>query len=226
MTCNEIQSQLSEYVDGELRPETRHEIAEHLQSCLVCRREFKALKAVIAAAGELPESTDPGRDLWPAIESRLAAVRPARDVSSTDPDTARPWWTQLAAAVIAMLALSVPLSVWWVGRAVDQQSADGQVMATTELADEENIRARAEMARSEDGVMLARTDLLAAIEFQRGVVAEDTLQVFEQNMYLLDRAIGELWAALEEDPYNHRLRLQLAARYQQEKKLLQRVSRV
>ena len=45
-------------------------------------------------------------------------------------------------------------------------------------------------------------------------------------MILLDQAIGELRAALDEDPQSLRLRMLLASRYQQERKLLQRVSRV
>jgi len=85
---------------------------------------------------------------------------------------------------------------------------------------------QAEIARSEDGVMLAWTDLVTTIERQRDVIEEDTVRVFEENMNLLDLAIGEIRQALDEDPQNRRLRMLLAARYQQERKLLQKASRV
>ena len=225
MSCNEIRDQLSEYLDGGLSVRQRQEIDVHLQSCLICRRALPALHDVVNAANHLPAEIPPSRDLWPRIASRLPEDRPGHRPTALVSDGEGQWWSRLAAAAVAAVALSIPLTVWWVDRHEERPPVANQQPVTTEDEGETN-RERAELARTEDGVMLARTDLLTVVEFQRGLVADDTLRVFEQNMVLLDQAIGEIRAALEEDPYNHRLRLQLAARYQQEKKLLQRVSRV
>ncbi len=125
------------------------------------------------------------------------------------------------AAGLALLVLSVPLSVWWVGRHNGEA-----VTGTAASPDPGTLTARAQLARSEDRVQLTRRDLIAAIERHRDVIEDDALEVLEENMRLIDRAIGEIRLALDEDPQNRRLRMLLANRYRQERKLLQSVSRV
>lgn len=210
MNCSETRKQLSDYLDGELSPEACHQIDRHLGECLACRGELEELRSLTVMSAELEPEIRPRRDLWPGIEAR---IDPSRSQSP-------PWWLQLAAAGIALAVLSVPLSVWWAGR----QDED---LATTQIEVQDDfVTTQAELARSEDGVLLARTDLITAIERHRDVIENDTLRIWEDNMALLDQAIGELRAALNEDPQNLRLRMLLASRYQQERKLLQKVSRV
>jgi len=211
MSCPEIREQLNEYLDGELAPEAQDQIDRHLGQCLACRAELESLRSLKARAGELDSEIQPGRDLWPGIETRIEASRAQTP----------PWWLQLVAAGIALAVLSVPLSVWWMGR------QDGELTTTAQIEVEADfVATQAELARSEDGVLLARKDLVTAIERHRDVVEEDSLRIWEDNMLILDQAIGELRVALNEDPQNLRLRMLLAARYQQERRLLQKVSRV
>lgn len=211
MSCQRIQQDLHDYLDDEMSRYDRHLVEQHLATCAECREELAGLRSLVEAAGKLDSEVAPNRDLWPAIEVRLKADRPAK----------RLWWLQLAAAGIALAVLSVPLSVWWAGRGLeDDRTAIEHEHQTPSVA------IQAQLARSEDGVLLARTDLVTAIERRRDVVEADTLLMLEENMILLDRAIGEIRTALEEDPQNFRLRMLLAARYQQERKLLQKVSRV
>lgn len=211
MSCQEIRPNLNDFVDEELSEHERLRVEQHLAVCDTCRQDMTALRSLLAAARQLGPEVAPGRDLWPTVESRLESER----------STARQWWLQLAAAGIALVILSVPLSVWWTGRNVDDSRATIEHELPTP-----SVSTQAQLARSEDGVLLPRTDLVIAIESRRDVVAADTLLVLEENMDLLDRAIGEIRTALEEDPQNLRLRMLLAARYQQERKLLQKVSRV
>jgi len=213
MNCLQIQQQLNDYLDGELSDEIRGQVSRHLGECLACRRQHDRLRSLVSRAGELPSEIRPSRDLWPGILARI-------DKGSS---LGQSWWLQLAAAGIALAVLSVPLSVWWVGRQDGGTSHSAHV--EVELEDD-TVTTRAELARSEDGVLLARTDLVTAIERHRDVIEDDALQILEDNMILLDRAIGELRVALDEDPQNLRLRMLLASRYQQERKLLQKVSRV
>jgi len=211
MNCPQIQEQLNDYLDGELSQEAHQAIDRHLGECLVCRRELEAARTLEVWTAGLDSEIQPSRDLWPGIEARI----------NKSPAEAPPWWLQLAAAGIALAVLSVPLSVWWAGRLDESVSATAQVAIEDEL-----VAAQAELARSEDGVLLARTDLITAIERHRDVIEDETLRIWEDNMILLDQAIGELRSALNEDPQNLRLRMLLASRYQQERKLLQKVSRV
>ena len=213
MTCSQIQQQLNDYLDGDLTEEIREQVDRHLDECLDCRREYEGLRSLVDQAGALEPEIRPSRDLWPSIHTSIGRSRP---LGSS-------WWLQLAAAGLALAVLSLPFSAWWMGRHDRDLSTSAQI----EVEDEDDSStARAEMARAEDGVLLARTDLFTAIERHRDVIEDDTLRVWEDNMNLLDQAIGELRVALDEDPQNLRLRMLLASRYQQERKLLQKVSRV
>jgi len=211
MNCPQTEEQLNDYLDGELSAEMDEQLHRHLEECSACRLQYESLRSLTVQAGELDPVIRPSRDLWPGIQARIGKTR------TQEP----PWWLQLAAAGIALAVLAVPLSVWWAGR----QESDISTPAQVEI-DDDSVTLQAELARSEDGVLLARTDLLTAIERHRGVIAADTLRIWEENMIVLDQAIGELSAALDEDPQNLRLRMLLASRYQQERKLLQKVSRV
>jgi anti-sigma factor RsiW len=211
MICDEIRQSFDDYLDDELSARARHQVERHVTRCDSCRAELAELRSLIEAAQGLDLQTAPDHDLWPAIAARL----------ENEVTVETPWWLRLAAAGIALAILSLPLSVWWLGRSDES--------ARSELQSEQPIQpltVQAELARAEDGVQLPRTDLVTAIERRRDVVPDDTLHVLEENMMLLDRAIGETRAALDDDPQNLSLRMLLAARYQQERKLLQKVSRV
>ena len=211
MSCTDFRRRFDAYLDRELDTTDRAAVEQHLEDCRDCRREIEAQQSVIDAAHALEKTLTPSRDLWPAIERRIEAGR----------STSQTGWLQWAAAAIALLVLSIPISVWWTGR------SDSGSTASVEMATEnDSLATQAVMARSEDGVLLPRTDLIAAIERHRDVVEDTTLVVFEENMQLIDQAIGELHAALEADPQNLRLRMLLASRYQQERRLLQKVNRV
>jgi len=226
MNCNEVQQVLHDYVDDQLTEVSRQSIDEHLGRCLTCRRELESLRSLLAAAQGLPSEIQPSTDLWPGVESRLPSARAVRPETTRLAQPERFRWLQLVAAVITLLVLSVPISVWWAGRDSDKVVSVPQIPTTAPEIGPELVAVQAEIARSEDGVMLAWTDLVTTIERQRDVIEEDTVRVFEENMNLLDLAIGEIRQALDEDPQNRRLRMLLAARYQQERKLLQKASRV
>lgn len=211
MKCPDALHLLDDYLDEELTAETRSEFEGHLRRCPECRRELESLQSLLDRTHELEAEIRPARDLWPGIETRV------RDLTAPD----RQWWSQLAAAAVILVILSIPLSVWWAGRQPSETEATIEIGAS-----DRGLAVQANLARSEDGVMLPRTDLAAAIERRRDVVEDRTLVVLEENMRLLDKAIGELHAALEDDPQNLHLRMSLAARYQQERKLLQKAYRV
>jgi negative regulator of sigma E activity len=59
--CNEVQSGLSEYLDGRLSGREMQEIDAHLQECFECARESKSLRelqASLASLGPVPEPAD------------------------------------------------------------------------------------------------------------------------------------------------------------------------
>ena len=59
--CNEVQSSLTEYLDGRLSGREMQEIGAHLQACRECSREstsLRELQASLAGLGPVPEPPD------------------------------------------------------------------------------------------------------------------------------------------------------------------------
>ena len=214
MSCDRIRDLLDDYLTGDLPADVSQEVHEHLGRCLSCRREWKELQDLLEQTAELPAEIFPERNLWPEIEMRIGATRS---------EPSRPWWLYLAAAVLALAVFSAPLSRWW----LDQRTPDApQARSQPVESDPAATRIAAEIARSQDGVLHAHKDLLEMIERRRDRFDPEVLVVVEENMRILDEAIGQLHLALEEDPGNRRLHLLLATRYQQEVNLVKRVVRV
>ena len=218
MRCNEVSELLDDFLDGELSEHESSSIESHLSSCLPCRSSYNEFHELVQAAGRLPEKVEPARDLWPEITAKIEASQ-TKSVLRFPSPSASSRWLQLAAAM-ALLVLGL-----WIAssRGVDVTRRETLTEHTGSL---ESLTEQAELAHSEDGVMLARTDLLTTIERKRGIVDEQTLQQIEADMRVLETAIGQIRSALAEQPDNRKLRLALAARYQQEVRVLQRVSRV
>jgi RNA polymerase sigma factor (sigma-70 family) len=221
MNCDSFADHVDDYVDGTLERNLVASIERHLATCTSCRSNLDELRSLMKAASDLPGGIDPGRNLWPQIADRIdSSVIDWSGRRSTPPQTLR--WLQMA-AVIGLMVFGL-----WVARSQIHQGpsrpaarldASGQ-SARQSLAD------YADRAHTEDGIMLAKKDLLSTIEQRRDVLDDHTLQQIEADMLVLDEAIGQIRAALVEQPENRRLKLALAARYQQEVRLLQQVSRV
>lgn len=218
MTCTDFQKQLDDYLDGELQENERKLLEGHLETCLSCNRALLQVRDLVELAHRLPSEIDPDRPLWPGIESRIAPAATAFDGTgrpATSP--ARAWqWASLAAAAALALALAVPFML-------EREDARGAAGEAAGLVDAEDT---AMLARSEDGVVLPRTDLLTALERRRDTLPAAAFSQLEANARLIDQAIAEVRSALEQNPSDRRLEHLLATRYQQEVSLLKQVNRV
>jgi len=61
--CESFQLLMSGYLDGELTPEDRARLEQHLASCGGCRKEFDKMKRLVAAASEL-RLDEPPEEVW------------------------------------------------------------------------------------------------------------------------------------------------------------------
>lgn len=219
MSCRDIRARLDDFVDGELPKRQRETVQRHLTDCSACRREEEELRSLLAAARRLP-GLAPDLDLWNGIEARLHSERWTARLGRLGPPRRLVQPLLMAAAVVALVALSIPL--------VRQQLAPpgGPVAAAPAQDEIGDTAALAELARLEDGTLTPRRDLLEAIELDRAVLAPATLATVESNIREIDAAIGEIRAALEAHPDNPHLSRLLAARYQQEVVLLKQLKRV
>jgi anti-sigma factor RsiW len=182
---------LSGYLDDELDTDGRAAVEAHLRECEQCRVDLRQLEAVVARARELTDRP-PAVDLWPAITRRLAMpVEPVTDLTQRRARRRIAFSVpQLAAAGVALMLLSAG-AVWLtVGRdeppvvAVDSTAPVTTVPVSTELA-------------AYDATI---ADLQAALRLDGDRLDTATVRVLEENLAIIDRAIAEARAALEEDP--------------------------
>ena len=73
--CERMDEQLNDFVDGLLSDTAARDVTAHLETCAACSDALSSLRALKAEAAALPDSLQPGRDLWPAIERKLDAGR-------------------------------------------------------------------------------------------------------------------------------------------------------
>ncbi|MFI5274527.1 MAG: anti-sigma factor family protein, partial [Ktedonobacterales bacterium] len=73
----EQRERLSTYLDGELAPAERAELAAHLATCDACQAELASLRAVRALLRGLPEPVSPRSFALPIARPAVVAVTPA-----------------------------------------------------------------------------------------------------------------------------------------------------
>lgn len=147
-----------------------------------------------AALKELPREVDPSRDLWPAIEARLARRPPAM----------RPLWAYSLAA--SVLVAVVAGALWSFGLRHGRDTTPQQIVAQGTSAQESYFAQRA--AYAEQSVQSA-TNLSPA-----------TREVILKNLQIIETSMQSIQAALDQDPNNPRLRALLFDLYQNEARLL------
>ncbi len=167
----------------------------------------------------------PGSDLWPRVEARIRGTGEA-DAERMDASGGRRRLGRWALAAAAALAIGLAVPV-----AVDRLAAPGDSPAAAARRERDErayqeIVAAAARARVADGTLQPRRDLESLLAQNRGRLDGETVAALELEVDRLQKAIGEIYLALEEQPENRQLRLQLAARYRQESDLLQRLGRV
>ena len=99
--CQDIQPDLSAYVDGELAPSRRAEIETHVASCSRCQRELAGLKTLAAGVAALPR-LQPAPRFLAEVRRKIAQGHGPESISWTD-YLFRPFWLKVpleAAAVI------------------------------------------------------------------------------------------------------------------------------
>lgn len=85
MNCEQVQSLLAAYLDGEVTPSERALVLAHLSGCTVCQQELNLLSTarsqIRAALQRRAVQAVPSREAWSRLEARLTKV--AQPSSST-----------------------------------------------------------------------------------------------------------------------------------------------
>lgn len=201
-------ARLSEYVDGELAADERVALERHLEQCGPCRTVVGDLERLRDLAGTLADR-EPERDLWPGIEARIGAARVL---------PLRRRWTftlpQLAAAAVLFLVVGAG------GAAVALRGTAGTPGPGALTSTDSGAVPIALAASSSFDNAVA--DLERVLAERRGQLDSTTIQVLEQSLRTIDRAIAQARAALATDPNDPYLNAHLAETMRRKLNLMRR----
>ena len=212
MKCDDVVLVLDKLLDRQLDDAGQAEVKAHLDGCAACAEAHRSLIELRDRVADLPRSVAPPRDLWPEIESRIAAKKVARG---------RFGRRALMAAAAAVVLITSVVTAYLVGR---QQAVPTVVVAP---ASRETTSAVLAASFAELGVhdyQATRHHLLDVLEGRRNELSPATLEVVVANLRLIDEAMGEIAEALGEDPGNEVLMRRLVATYRQQVNLLERAA--
>ncbi len=219
MTTDAFTDRLSEYLDDDLRPEERRQVAAHLAQCSACRATLDELRSVVSEAKALGDSA-PSSDLWSSVAARIEPagqlrlrVSPFRRAISSRLSFTLP---QLAAAGLALMVLSGGLV--WMARSGNPR-ADFQPISA-QVDTDPVIPAHFADRHYDEAV----ADLQGTLEAERSKLDPETVRVLEKNLAAIDQAIDESRRALQADPSNVYLNTHFADARQRKLVLLRRAT--
>ncbi|MGW8268547.1 MAG: zf-HC2 domain-containing protein [Longimicrobiales bacterium] len=190
---------LQDYREGLLPSEASESVRAHLEACGSCRGELEALADLMGGLEELPREAQPGRDLWPQIEwrigSRAAREEPAENRARPGRQITFQAWQLLAASIT--VALLSGGAVWAVLTGGPRGSPPAPV-ASAPIR--ETLAQPVGWEAALDEYDQAVADLEGVLEMGKGVLDPATVQILEENLLIIDRAIAEAQEALALDP--------------------------
>ncbi|MBN1423839.1 zf-HC2 domain-containing protein [Candidatus Fermentibacteria bacterium] len=190
---------LNDFVDGALPREKRREIARHLRVCAECRAEVGWLRSLRAEVRSMPTALPPRHDLWQGIRARTAAA-PRRRAASI----------RLERRVILHPAWAWAFSV-------------GVCVLFTLIAPWSQAPMMASRLVGCDGGSLAGYEPASVLGNRPAV---EVKAVMSRHIDMVDDAIGQLFAALREDPTDLRLVRMLRQEFQRKVSLVRNTARL
>ena len=221
MNTDRFTELLSDYLDHDLPRAEYDAVERHLATCTECRETLAGLVAVKARAASLVDPPAP-TDLWAGIASRIgtagstrvAPPRPAEVFELPKPRRtwAMPQWV-LAAAAFLVIAVG---AAWFVRTRIP---ASG----TSQIATRGGTDASS-AAFDPNQIETEIRDLQAALDRGRGKLAPETVQVLEDNLRIIHKALEDARTALAQDPANSDLKDYLAGSVQKKLDMVKRAA--
>ncbi|MCE9601625.1 MAG: zf-HC2 domain-containing protein [Gemmatimonadetes bacterium] len=219
--------QLSAYLDHDLTPSEHDVIERHLDACGECRATLEQLARVKSHAAALVGPPAP-TDLWAGIASRIGtagstSVSPARPAVVLElPRRARAWWSQPQWLPAAAAFLVVASIVGFAMRGAFNKAASPVASSTPSAsAPASDVAAASFDANQLDSEVEA---LQKALDRGRGKLDPKTIQVLEDNLRIIHKAIDDAKQALAEDPANRELQDYLVGSVQRKLELVRRAA--
>jgi hypothetical protein len=199
MNCEGYQLQIDDYADGALDAPARASLEAHLAGCVACRVAAEETRAVRAAAASLDRHL-PGPQVW----GRIAAA--------VEADRHRRWWQiggmrvpQLAAAALAIAILAGVAAMAW-RDLIPAMGANGAADVTAGVT---SATGGDVVALVDEGLKLAEDEYVRTIAGLEAITSSseaaldpEFADVVQANLTVIDQAIVESRAALEDQPEN------------------------
>lgn len=194
-------------------PELMPEAREHLKQCAACRREYRIWTDISTAAKELHEDWDSPR-LWPRIQQAIEAEPKRKPV----------WWKEWktwAIAALVLVGISIALIRPWEFAKPPAANA-GLTSASYTSSDHDFLTDQAlkEVEKNEAAYRqsIDKLSQLARPKLQNPVSATSVNS--REKLVMLDSAIAETRANLDQNRFNVRLQTELANLYREKQETL------
>ncbi len=225
MTTDRFTALLSDYLDHDLPRAEFDAVERHLETCTECRELLVGLVAVKARAASLVDPPAP-TDLWAGIASRIGSAGSIREAPARHavvlelPRRTRTWTAPQWLAAAAAFAIVAAGAVWFAQSRVWPNASNRGGTASRPALRTDATSASFDAQQIENEIR----DLQAALERGRGKLAPETVQVLEENLRTIHKALQDARTALAQDPANSELKNYLAGAVQRKLDFVRRAA--
>jgi anti-sigma factor RsiW len=197
MSCSEYREAIADFVEGSLDPTRQRPLERHVDACDACRALVADLKSIQAAAFTLDRIELPPQ-LWSAVHSRVAAepLPAARGRLLMWPQSRASWavWLSAAAALLVVTGIGTY-------QLVDRSNLH-QTDAAVAPVDPNDVVASVdfELQAAAEHYDKAIQGLEQIARSESGALDPQIAAVVQKNLQVVDQAIDESRAALQQQP--------------------------
>jgi anti-sigma factor RsiW len=209
--CSSTQRRLSSYLDGQLPPDERASVTDHLAGCAACQGVARDLERVRATARQLGP-VDPPDHIWLEVmgQIRMSGPQPIAPLVTRPVRRRFDVW-QMAGLAAALLLVTI--GIYLVQQM--QSPPPGNAPAQTSV---QSVADELTQALEHYDKAIAQLQTLAASKDSG--IDPAVAQTIERNLRVIDRAITDSRAALSSDPQSEPARVGLMEALRQKVGLL------
>lgn len=220
-----------EFVLRRQDPELLEALTDHAQSCPTCHEELKRWNEISSAAVSLKKQWE-SPALWPTIAQALAAEAHTRNrrissASAIGVERARRlrlflsdnWQPVAAALLLAAISLS---SAWMLLRNPTAPEIQITVPWEKQLLTDQTVQ---EIERAETAYLHSIDKLSKLVGPQIEQPTSPLLASYREKLMMIDAAIAECRANIDQNRFNAHLRMELLSIYQEKQHTLQQVAK-
>jgi hypothetical protein len=216
-TCAQYREAIQELVDGTLGPIREAELQQHLDECPACSALVDDLRRVRDLAGSL-ETPRPRDHVWLQIAGRLRQEGRVHDRQ----EPVRSSRTQYAwLAIAATLVLAVGASIFLVFSRAGHVPVTNTSTASNAAPGDSVQSGVEDLRKAEQLLQSGITKLKEGMGSETQALPVAAATTLDKNLQILDQAIAESSAALQQEPQNVAARNSLFEALQRKISLLQ-----